>query len=125
MAGASDYLENRLLDLVLNAVPFTPPAALYVSLHTANPGETGANEVASGGYGRRLATFTNAAAGESETDAAVVFVNMPQVTVTHVGIWDALTGGNILLSDALVSVKALSSGDSFEFDPGALEVRLD
>ncbi len=43
----SNYLELELLDAVFNNGSFAV-AQPYVSLHTDDPGETGANEVSSG-----------------------------------------------------------------------------
>jgi len=42
---ASIYAGNKILDALLRGQPFNAPKQLYMSLHTAEPGETGANEV--------------------------------------------------------------------------------
>jgi hypothetical protein len=46
------------------------------------------------------------------------------VTVTHFGIWDAVTGGNFLASGALTSSVDVVSGDTVQFNAGALAIRL-
>lgn len=86
MSQISNFLENELLDAVFNAASYTP-VGLYASLHTADPGETGASEVTGGSYARQdvSASFAAPSAGSVTTDAAINFTDMPATTVTHVG----------------------------------------
>lgn len=71
--------------------------ALFVSLHTADPGATGANEVVGGtpAYARKALTWTNGAADGTTTAATVTF-DVPATTVTYVGIWSDAVGGTFL-----------------------------
>lgn len=62
-----------------------------VSLHTAYPGTTGANEVTGGTYAR-LAPSVATAAGEVRTQSALTF-DVPATTVRWVGEWQS---GNLL-----------------------------
>jgi hypothetical protein len=39
----SNYLEDKVIDHMLRNQAFTPPTTVYASLHTSDPGETGAN----------------------------------------------------------------------------------
>ncbi|WNN95002.1 hypothetical protein SEA_MAGRITTE_25 [Microbacterium phage Magritte] len=66
--------------------------ATHASLHTGNPGTTGANEVSGGGYARKPLTWTPGAS-DGATAAAQVEFDVPAGTYTHVGLWSALTGG--------------------------------
>ncbi len=91
----SNYLENKILDKVFRNVDFTV-ATPYVSLHTADPGETGANEVTGGSYSRKSATFSAASNGNTKNTNNITFTSMPATTVVGVGIWDASSGGNCL-----------------------------
>ena len=75
MAGPSTAQLDAVLNAIARNIPFpTPPANLYVSLHTADPGQTGANEVTTAagsgwvGYAR-----VTAAAGTAGTGAGAVF----------------------------------------------------
>jgi hypothetical protein len=121
----SDYYENKILDHMLRGTAFTPPTAVYVSLHSADPGETGANEISGGGYARKQVTF-NAPSGGSMTNSNLLrWDNMPAVTVTHVALWDAPTAGNCLWTGALTASVTVSAGASFEIGPGNLTVTLD
>lgn len=77
-----------------NAVAdFQAARLLYVSLHTADPGTTGANEAAGGSpaYARKALVF-GAASGGTATATEVTF-DVPPGTYTHFGTFNALTGG--------------------------------
>jgi hypothetical protein len=58
--------------------------------------------------------------------AAVEFVTATGSwgTVSHVGVFDALTSGNLLGWAALTASKTVSSGDVFRFDAGDLDITL-
>jgi hypothetical protein len=99
----ADYAENRILDALFNNTALAV-AQPYVSLHTADPGETGANEVVGGSYARQAASFGAASAGQVQNDANIDFSGMPPVTVVGFAIWDALSGGNCLWTGWLSTV---------------------
>lgn len=120
----SNFLENKILDKVFRNTDFTV-TTVYISLHTAAVGETGASEVTGGSYARQSATFDVAAAGATANSAIVDFTNMPAVTVTDVGCWDALTLGNFLWGGALTASKVVNSGDTFRLPLGDLDITLD
>ena len=121
----SNFLENELLDTAL-AVGAYSTTNVYVSLHTADPGETGTSEVTGGGYGREgPTTFSAAAAGTTSNTAQIDFTNMPAVTVTHVGLYDAATAGNFLWGGALTASKTLNAGDTFRIAATDLDVSLE
>lgn len=82
-----------LVDAVINAAVDGAAATItHVSLHTADPGTTGANEATGGGYTREALVW-GAAAG-TEADATQVTFDVPSGTFTHFGLWDAATTGN-------------------------------
>ena len=120
----SNYLELKILDKVLRNVDFTVTTP-YVSLHTADPGETGASEATGGSYARQSAAFDAASAGATANSAIIDFTLMPAATITHVGIWDASTSGNFLWGGALAASKTTNSGDTFRIAAGDLDVSLD
>lgn len=126
MAAFSDYLETKLLEHVLLGIPYTPPDNVYVALHPVSPGDDGLGaEVVGASYERKLVTFTAVVDSSTSNEAALVWVNMPLVTVTHVGIWDAATAGNLLFHGALLEARPLSAGDPFSFNIGDLDVAID
>lgn len=123
MAGFSDYLEQAILNHFFRAQAFTPPTAIYVSLHTADPGDTGGNEVTGGGYARQAVTF-NAASGGTIANAASITWNATANwgTVTHFAVWDAATAGNMLASGALSASKTVNANDSLTIGAGQLSL---
>ena len=102
-------------------------ATPYVSLHTGDPGETGANEVTGGSYARQAGSFGAAAAGAVTTTATIDFTGMPSATITHVGIWSASTAtasANFVWGGTLTASKSVGAGDTFRIATGDLDVSL-
>lgn len=123
----SNYLENALINATLRNTSYTSPATVYVGLHTADPTDAGTGtEVSGGSYARTSVTFGSPSNGASTNSAAVEF---PQATadwgtVTHIGIWDASSSGNLLYHTALDTSKAIATGDIFKIASGNLSVTL-
>jgi len=125
----SNYLENAMLNATLNNTAFTTVATPYISLHTADPTDDGSGaEVSGGSYARTSASFATASgtSGSIATDADVTFPTATASwgTVTHIGIWDASSSGNLLYHTALDSSKTIDSGDIFKITSGNLTVTL-
>tara|TARA_R100001510_G_scaffold55102_1_gene58567 strand:+ start:1268 stop:1663 length:396 start_codon:yes stop_codon:yes gene_type:complete len=130
MAGFSDYLEDKVLDHVFGGSAYTAPSTLYVALFTAAPSDTGGGTECSGGSYARKSMPAMTVSGTSPTTAtngaAVEFATATGAwgTVTHVGIYDASSSGNLLCWAALTTPKAVTSGDVFRFNAGELDVTL-
>lgn len=136
--GASTYTKNNILKALLKGDAFPLPTGTYISLHTADPGATGANEVSTGSwpaYVRRKAEGSGSMGSGWGTPTTGVSANANQltfpsndgsgtVTVTHFAIWDAATSGNCLESAALSTSRALSVGDILVFDVASLSVTV-
>jgi hypothetical protein len=84
--------NNTAKNLMLDALA---AVADNLSLHTANPGATGTNEVTGGSpaYARQANTWNAAASGEAALTANETFDVPASTTITHVGLWSAPTGG--------------------------------
>lgn len=135
--SASNYLENRILDHIFGGGDFTRPATVYVSLHTADPGEAGTqatNEVSGANYARvaitnNAANFPAASGGLKSNGAAINFPTPGAGgwgTVTHWAIGDAANGaGNILVSGALSIAKTINQNDVVSFAIGDLDITCD
>jgi hypothetical protein len=127
MAEMSNYLENAVINAVLRNTTYTSPTTVYVGLFTSNPTDAGSGtEVSGGSYARVAVTFGAPSDGVSTNSAAVEF---PQCTdswgtVTHIGIHDALTTGNLLFHTALDTSKTIETGDIFKIASGNLSVTL-
>jgi hypothetical protein len=127
MAEMSNYLENALINATLRNTTYTSPATVYVSLHTADPTDAGTGtEVSGGSYARKSATFAAPSNGVSASSADVTFDQATGSwgTITHIGIWDALTTGNLLYHTPLATSKTIDSGDIFKIASGSLTVTL-
>ncbi len=134
MAGMTDYLETLILNLIFRTQAATKPAAIYVGLFTATPSDTGGGtEVTGGSYARVAVTQADAQWNAPTVGGLTDNVNditFPAATgswgtVTHVGIFDASTSGNLLMWAALTASKVVASGDVFKFSAGALDITLD
>ena len=117
MAGLSDYAELKLLDHLLGTTTYTKPTAVYVKLHTADPGEAGANN-AFGDTTRKAVTFAAAASGAAAATGTPVCTWSPisaSGTITHWSLWDTVgpTGGNCLLTGALSVSKTVAASNNF------------
>lgn len=127
MAEMSNYLENALINATLRATTYTAPATVYVGLFTSDPTDAGSGtEVSGGSYARQSATFTAPANGVTTSNADITF---PQATanwgtVGWIGLFDALTTGNLLYHTALDASKTIETGDIFKIASGNLSVTL-
>jgi hypothetical protein len=123
----SNYLETKVLDHVFSNTAYTSPSAVYVALFTTDPAEDGSGtEVSGGGYARQAGSFS-VSGNTATTTAAIEYPTATDNygTVTHVGIYDASTSGNLLAYAALTASKNISSGDVFRIPTGDLDITLD
>lgn len=60
-----------------------------ISLHSADPSTTGANEVSGGGYVRIAPTYAAASGGVADISAALEFSTPADQAVSHIGFWDS------------------------------------
>lgn len=127
MSEMSNYLENGLLNAILRNTSYTSPTTVYVGLYTSNPGEgnTG-TEVSGGSYARKSATFGAPNDGVCTNSAAVEFdqATASWGTVSHVGLLDAITSGNLLFYTDITTSKTIETGDIFKIAAGSLSVTL-
>jgi hypothetical protein len=127
MAAMSNYLENALINATLRNTSYTSPSVVYVGLFTSDPTDAGSGtEVSGGSYARKSATFGAPSDGASTISSAIEFDQATGSwgTVTHFGIYDASTSGNLLYHGALTASKAIDTGDVFKFATSALTVTL-
>ena len=123
----SNYLENALINVTLRATAYTAPTTVYVALYTTDPtdADTG-TEVTGGSYARQSVTFAAPSNGVTTNSADITFptATAAQGTVTHIGIRDALTAGNLLYHTPLDASKTIDLGDIFKITTGNLSVTL-
>ena len=127
MSEMSNYLENALINVTLRNTSYTAPTTVYVALYTSDPtdADTG-TEVSGGSYARTAVTFAAPSNGVSTNSADVTFptCTLAWGTVTHIGIRDALTSGNLLYHTPLDASKTIDLGDIFKITTGNLSVTL-
>ena len=127
MAEMSNYLENALINATLRNTAYSSPATVYVGLHTQDPTDAGTGtEVSGNSYQRTSVTFAAPSNGSAASNADCTF---PQATgtwgtISHIGIWDNSTGGNLLYHTQLDSSKTSENGDIFKIASGSLTVTL-
>ena len=142
----SNALENAILELIFKGTTFadiaendttSPATSLYVTLHTADPGEAGTqatNETNYGSYDRVAVARSGSGwtvTGNTVTNAALV--QFPQctsgtATITHVGVGLGATAASatvLLYKGALSSSLSVSSGIQPQFAIGALSIAED
>jgi len=129
MAEMSNYLENALINATLRNTSYTSVATIYVALYTSDPtdADTGTEVSTSGtAYARTAVTFGAPSNGVSTNSADVTFPTATGSfgTVTHVGLRDASTAGNLLYHSPLDDSKTVGIGDVFKITTGNLSVTL-
>ena len=143
-AGAlTNYAENKVVDHMFRTTTWTP-STVYIGLMTSACSDTGAGtEVTGGSYARVSVTkgdaqwkgthgsTTGDSSGTSGTISNAAAITFPAPTanwgtVTHWGVWDASSSGNLLVCDDLTTSKTINNGDaapSFAID--ALTFQID
>jgi hypothetical protein len=151
--GFSTYLENEILNALFRNTDATTlgasPANVFISLHTDDPGDTGANEVADTfAYARKSTSTGDAGTGANgDYNAPVVSPvnseaqrvdNLNSIdfvaasggdwgTIKYFGIWDSGTygGGNLLITGDVSPDKTVLDGDQIKFTAGNLDIDVD
>ena len=125
MSAMSDYLELKFLDHFTGTASTSAPSAVYLGLSTASLNDDNSGtELSGSGYTRKAITFASASSGSIANNSAVEF---PTATgswgdVSHFGIYDASTGGNLLFHGAFSASKTIASGDILKVASGSLTI---
>ena len=125
MSAMSDYLENEILDHILGTGSYTMPSAVYVGLATGSFGDDASgSELTGNNYSRVSASFSAAASGTTSNSAAIEFAAATGSwgSVSHFGIFDAASSGNLLIHGAFSAAKTIASGDILRIAAGDLDV---
>lgn len=121
MADAkSNWAENAVLDWLLGGSNPTRPTTRYVTVFTAAPTDVGGGTEL--GVTRQAATFSAAASGTTSNTNTVTFASVPAGVVTHFGVFDASTSGNLLYYGALTTPRTAQAGDSIVLPIGELDI---
>lgn len=127
MSAASNYCETLALKFLLTTDTATRPTNWYVGLFTSDPTDADSGtEVSGTNYTRETVTFT--VTGPTADNSTVTFAAAGAGgwgTITHVGVYDASTAGNLLFHGAVTTSKQIDEGDTFQISSGALTITLD
>jgi len=126
----SNYAEVAALNWLFTVTAVTRPTAWYVAIHTADPTEDGSvGELNSGNdanFVRKTVTFVDAVDGISLSESGVSWTpTAGSFDVSHVSVWDALTGGNCLIYGALAIARTVTNASPFAISAGDLIASLD
>lgn len=145
MAGFSQYTELNVLQAIFKGTAYPLPAGIRISLHSADPGDTGASELAgTGSYARatrdpdaNASTHTSWSAINQASAASLIenagAVNFPTATanwnssaaIGFWGAWDTAGTPNHLLSGTISGGVVVLNTNTLTFDPGNLEFTVD
>lgn len=132
MSGFSTYLSQNIINSTLRGQAFTVPSNLYLALFTSDPTDNNvtANEVAGAWYARQLTGAWAAPVGSGNSTSnnnqiQYSAVTGSSVTVSHWGIYDAATSGNLLYCGALSASKTLNVGDVLVIAASQLAITVD
>ncbi len=124
----SNYLENKLLDLVLRNTTFPPIVSVWASLHTADPGETGTGAPLAS-TPRFQVTFNPAVSATSVNAAQALGVGSATGTVLWMALWDgsATATANCLWTASMTSggARAINAPTTWVLASGVLRITLD
>ena len=123
----SDYLEGKIVGHVFGGTAYTAPTTIYVGLSTANPDEdaSGLAEPTGNGYTRKAVTWSTS--GSTATNNGAIEFDTATAswgTITHIGLFDAATSGNMIAYAALSASKAIDTNDIFRIPDGDLDVSI-
>ena len=132
MSALSNYLENEILDHMLGGGDFTRPASVFIALFTAEPSDDGGGTEAAGGdYARvevvnNLTNFPASVNGVKSNGTEISFPSPGASwgTIKAVGVFDALSGGNLLMHSLLPQQVTIASGDTPSWPIGTLSFSI-
>jgi hypothetical protein len=119
-----DAILNALLPGASHA-SYSGNTSLFQSLHTADPGNTGANPFIGDYTAARREIAFGASSGQSAASTARLdYLPNTGATITHIGFYTAATGGTFKGGGALASSKTVADGEILRFEIGAVTVAL-
>lgn len=127
MSDMSPYLEDKVNDHVNGVSAYTMPAVVGVALFNGDPLGAGV-EVTTDvrAAGRVALSMAASSGGVAASDADADFGNADgPATVTHTCTFDALSGGNKLMADALSSTQEISAGNPVNYPAGDITTTYD
>jgi len=132
MANASNFLETQVLNHFFRGGEIQSPPNLYLALYISDPTEADiGTEIQGGSYERQIVTFTAPqqvnGSGQIENDTQITFptATADWGTISHWGIRDEETNGNLLTYGAVPIPKIITQDDEAKFNIGSIVVSMD
>lgn len=134
--GLSNLAEKKTNDKMFGGTDYTPPANYYVALFKSEPTDAGVVvEADYTSYARvevanNKTTFSISADDGNATIENSIEIRFPTATagtnaITHFGLFDASTAGNLYAYGVLATPKSYTTGDRPVFEIGALTIKVD
>lgn len=137
----TDFAENKIVDALMRAQALGAPATFHAALFTAAAAcDTGSvTEVTGGNYARQAVTsslanwagtqdpgsttVSSGSGGQTSNNNAISWGTVTwAATVTHWGLYDAASAGNLWICAPLTVQQTVASGNTVQFGAGALTV---
>ena len=127
MSELSNHLENKFLEITLKGATAYNVTTAYLALFSTDPTDAGSGtECSWTNYARQAMTFGTVSGGSVSSSGTITFpaVVGSNVTITHIGIYDASSVGNLLYHTPLDASKTLSADDVMSVASGGISVTL-
>jgi len=123
--GLASAVSNALLDALVNQANYTAPTAIWIQLHTGDPGSAGTANVATETTRKDVtSSFSAASAGAVTNDVAVTWTDVAgSEDFTHWSLFSASSAGTFYLSGT-VTANAVTAGDTFTLPVGDIDLTL-
>lgn len=124
MGTFSDSVANGWLDALCRNVAYQN-AAVWVQLHTGDPGAAGTANVATETTRKQVTFGAGAASRTISNTAAIEWTNVAATEViTHISLWTASSAGTFLGRDDLSASASVTAGDTFRIPIGDLDLTV-
>ena len=112
---------TTLINSTLNSIKTDTP---YLALFTASPNAGGGGTEVGGSYARQAITYGTITSGSMANTVALTYTNLPNATITHYAVFNAVTGGTMKGYGALSNPAISVSGDQLQIPIGAHTISL-
>lgn len=131
MGAMSRYLEEVIINAILRNTSFTPPASIYLALYTDDPTDDDiGTELAGGGYERKIISFKepvregNATVVYNDNEIDFGIAESGWGTITHIGLHDSHTGGNLLYYGEIENPREVLKDDQLKIAENGIRVSI-
>ena len=123
--GLASATAAALLDALANQTNYTAPTALWIKLHTGDPGAAGTSNAATETTRKdATAAFAAASGGTCSSNVALTWTSVAATEdYTHYSVWSASTAGTFYWSGT-ITANAVTAGDTFTLASGDIDLSI-